>query len=56
MAYHISKTQKIQDTTNTIYYQGSYQWTTVFDDRKIYRLKKDAIADLYKFGGEIISE
>jgi len=56
MAYYISKTQKIQDTINTIYYQGSHSWTTVYEDRKVYRLKRDATADLYEFGGKVVSE
>jgi len=56
MAYHITKTQKIQDTINIIYYQGSHSWTTVYEDRKVYRLKREATADLYEFGGEVVKD
>jgi len=56
MAYHITKTQKIQDTVNTIYYQGSCSWTTVYEDRKVYALKRDATADLYEFGGKVVKD
>jgi hypothetical protein len=56
MAYHIEKTQQIQDRTDTIFYEGDHCWTTVFDDRKTYKYKKDATADLYGFGGIVVSD
>jgi hypothetical protein len=56
MAYHIEKTQQIQDRTDTIFYEGDHCWTTVFDDRKTYKYKKDATADLYGFGGNVVGE
>lgn len=56
MAYHIEKQQKIQDKVDTIYYEGSYRWTTVFSDRKIYLNEEDATKDLYDFGGIVLSE
>lgn len=56
MAYHIEKSEKIQDQVETIYYRGEHRWSTVFEERKIYRYKKDATADLYGFGGIIVSE
>jgi hypothetical protein len=56
MAYRIEKTQQIQDKVETIYYEGEHRWTTVFDDRKVYQYKKDATAELYGFGGTIITE
>jgi len=56
MAYRIEKSQRIQDKVETIYYQGNTSWTTTFEKRKIYAYKKDATADLYHFGGVIVSE
>ena len=56
MAYHIEKSQQIQDKTDTIFYEGDHRWTTVFDDRKTYQYKKDATADLYDFGGIVVGE
>ena len=56
MAYRIEKSEKIQDQVETIYYQGDHRWSTVFEERKIYQYKKDATADLYGFGGTIVSE
>ena len=52
---HIEKTQTIQDKTKTIYYEGNYHWTTVFDGRKTYSGKADVTADLYGFGGTVIT-
>jgi hypothetical protein len=54
--YHIEKTQQIQDRTETIYYQDLHRWTTEFNDRKTYTKKADATADLYGFGGTVITE
>jgi hypothetical protein len=56
MAYYIEKTQQIQDKTDTIFYEGNYSWTTVFENRKTYKYKKDATEDLYGFGGNVISD
>jgi len=56
MTYRIEKSEKIQDKVDTIYYQGEHRWTTVFDERKVYQYKKDATADLYSFGGTVVSE
>ena len=56
MAYHIEKSQQIQDRTDTIFYEGDHRWTTVFDDRKTYKYKKDATADLYGFGGIVVTD
>ena len=55
MAYFIKKVQSIQKQSKTIYYQGNYNWSTNFDDRKIYQYKKDATADLYDFGGSVVT-
>lgn len=52
--YYIKKEQKIQDKTQTIYYQGDMSWTTNFDDKKLFNLKKEATAELYNFGGKVI--
>jgi hypothetical protein len=54
--YHIEKEQNIQGQVNKIYYEGEYRWTTVFEDRKIYPTEADATADLYDFGGTVVSE
>lgn len=54
--YHIEKTQQIQDKTEKIFYEGSYRWTTEYPDRKKYTRKADATADLYSFGGTVITE
>lgn len=56
MPYHIEKAEKIQDKVNIIYYQGEYRWTTVFEERKVYEHKNDAIENLYYFGGNVLSE
>lgn len=56
MAYHIEKQQQIQGKVDTIYYEGSFRWTTVFSDRKIYQSEEDATKDLYDFGGTVVSE
>ena len=56
MPYRIEKSEKIQDRVDTIYYQGEHRWTTIFDERKVYQYKKDATADLYDFGGTVVSE
>jgi hypothetical protein len=56
MAYRIEKSEKIQDEEKTIFYQGDYRWTTIFEDRKTYQYKKDATADLYGFGGIVVSD
>lgn len=56
MPYRIEKSQQIQDKVNTIYYEGGHHWTTIFEDRKKYTRKADATADLYDFGGDIVSE
>jgi hypothetical protein len=54
--YHIEKEQNIQDKTEMIYYEGSHRWTTEYSDRKTYTTKADATADLYDFGGTVITE
>lgn len=54
--YHIEKEQQIQDRVDKIYYEGEYRWTTVFNDRKKYTRKADATADLYDFGGAVVTE
>jgi hypothetical protein len=56
MAYHIEKSQQIQDKTDTIFYEGDLRWTTVFDDRKTYINETDATADLYGFGGIVVTD
>lgn len=54
--YHIEKTQQIQDKTEKIYYENLHRWTTEYPDRKTYTSKADATADLYGFGGTVITE
>ena len=54
--YHIEKSQQIQDKVDTIYYEGDHHWTTIFGDRKKYTRKADATADLYDFGGTVVTE
>jgi len=54
--YHIEKPQQIQDKVDTIYYEGNYKWTTVFESRKKYTSKASATADLYDFGGTVVTE
>ncbi len=56
MVYHIQKLEDIQGQLKEIYYEGEYRWTTVFEDRKIYPTEEDATADLYDFGGTVVSE
>ncbi len=54
--YHIEKEQNIQGQVDKIFYEGEYRWTTIFNDRKKYTRKADATADLYDFGGIIVTE
>ena len=54
--YHIGKEQNIQDKTEMIYYEGEHHWTTEYPDRKTYTKKAAATADLYGFGGTVITE
>jgi hypothetical protein len=54
--YHIQKEHQIQDSTEVIFYEGNYQWTTEYENRKTYKLKKDATAELYEFGGIVVSD
>lgn len=56
MPYHIKLDKNIQGRVETIYYKGDYCWSTSFGDRKVYRYKKEATADLYQFGGDVVSE
>ena len=52
---YISKSQNIQGTKTTIYYQGDNKWTTEYNDRKSYETEEEATAELYHFGGEVVS-
>ena len=54
--YHIAKTQNIQGTDKTIYFQGDYKWSTNYDDRKRYTNKSVATSEIYDFGGTVVSE
>ena len=54
MAYFIKKVQSIQGNQQIIYYQGDKRWSTNFNDRKLYSLKKDATTELYEFGGSVV--
>ena len=56
MAFHIQKTQKIQGVDKTIYFQGNYNWSTNYDDRKIYESEEQATSEIYDFGGTVVSE
>ena len=56
MTYHIEKSQQIQDKTDTIFYEGNHSWTTVFVNRKTYINETDATADLYGFGGIVVTD
>jgi len=56
MAYRIEKNQKIQSNEQKIYYKGNFEWSAIFEERRVYKYKKDATADLYGFGGIIVSE
>jgi len=50
------KNQQIQDKVDTIFYEGDFRWTNVFGERKKYTSKSSATADLYGFGGTVITE
>jgi hypothetical protein len=54
--YHIAKTQSIQGTDKTIYFQGDYKWSTNYDDRKVYTDESVATSEIYDFGGTVVSE
>jgi hypothetical protein len=54
--YRIQKTENIQGQLKEIYYEGEHRWTTEYPDRKTYTRKADATADLYGFGGTVITE
>ncbi len=54
--YHIAKSQNIQGTSKTIYYQGNKEWTTEIDKRKTWTNRSTATSELYEFGGAVITE
>ena len=54
--YHIAKTQSIQGTDKTIYFQGDYKWSTNYDDRKVYTDESVATSEIYDFGGSVVTE
>ena len=54
--YHITKTQNIQGTEKTIYFQGDYKWSTIYEDRKVYTDEAVATSEIYDFGGTVVSE
>ena len=54
--YHIAKSQNIQGTSKTIYYQGDKKWTTEMSDRKTGTNSTTATSELYSFGGAVITE
>ena len=54
--YHIAKNHSIQGIGSTVYYQGENSWTTVYADRKKWTNKSKATAELYSFGGAVVTE
>ena len=55
MSYFIKKVQTIQRQTKSIYYQGNYNWSTNFDNRKLYVSQEEATTELYAFGGFVVN-
>lgn len=48
MPYHITKTSLLGSAT--MYYAGDNRWTQTKDDRKVFKLKKDATAEPFIWG------
>ncbi len=45
MPFIIEKKQKIQRQEKSLYYRGDYTWTSVFDQRKLYKTREEAEKD-----------
>jgi len=56
MPFHIKKEGSIIDPSLNIYYTGDKSWSDKFDERKQYDTEEEATAELYRYGGTIISE
>lgn len=55
MPYHIEKVGSVLDPEKLLYYKGENSWTDTRRDRKVYRYKKDAVAEVPR-GASVITE
>ena len=56
MPFHIKKEGSIIDPSLNIYYKGEQSWSDNYDERKVYDTEEEATAELYRYGGTVISE
>lgn len=56
MPFHIKKEGSIIDPSVTIYYKGNQSWSDNYDERIVYATEDEATAELYRYGGTVISE
>ena len=56
MPFHIKKEGSILDPSLNIYYRGAQSWSDNYDDRNVYATEEEATAELYRYGGTVISE
>jgi hypothetical protein len=56
MPFHIKKEGSIVDPSVVIYYKGNQSWSDNYDERKQYDTEEEATAELYRYGGTVISE
>ena len=56
MPFHIKKEGSIIDPTLNIYYKGDRSWSDNYDERKVYATEEEATAELYRYGGTVVSE
>ena len=56
MPFHIKKEGSIIDPTLNIYYKGNQSWSDNYDERRVYDTEEEATAELYRYGGTVISE
>ena len=51
----IEKTQKIQGQEKKLYYRGEMNWTTVFNQRKLYQTREEAEKDNNVFLRDVLN-
>lgn len=56
MPFHIKKEGSIIDSSLNIYYKGDQSWSDQYDERKQYGTEEEATAELYRYGGTVVSE
>ena len=56
MPFHIKKEGSIIDPSLNIYYTGNQSWSDNYTERKQYDSEDEAVAELYRYGGTVVSE